>query len=262
MEVIIDLLVKALTDTLFLTGILVVFGGMLGVFGNRIARNFQRGFGRKALMVTGFIGVPIHELSHALAALIFAHRITELKLLQRPDEQGIMGYVRHSYKQNSLYQQAGNFFIGIAPIFGGTLCIIAAMRILLPEAFGRVLVLVSNAPDLGTWKKDAFVSAAKAYFEMLRTIFTADNLKNPCLYLFLFLVVCISAHISLSTADMRGALKGLWVILLLFFILNLLEMQKFVAIVDLTKWNLILCGFLMLSLIFSAITYVISLLFS
>ncbi|MGO0916500.1 hypothetical protein ACTPEM_26060, partial [Clostridioides difficile] len=36
---------------------------------------------------------------------------------------GILGYVSHSYKKDNLYQSIGNFFIGIAPIIGGTIMI-------------------------------------------------------------------------------------------------------------------------------------------
>jgi hypothetical protein len=62
-------------------------------------------------MVTGVVGVPIHELSHATFALIFGHKIKSIKLFQKPDENEVMGYVQHSYNQGSIYQQAGNFFI-------------------------------------------------------------------------------------------------------------------------------------------------------
>lgn len=78
-------------------------------------------FGERAPMLFGWFGVIVHELSHALMAIIFRHKIDRLKILQNPfkaGNDGRMGYVSHAWNPNSHYQQAGNFFIGLAPIFG------------------------------------------------------------------------------------------------------------------------------------------------
>ena len=47
-----------------------------------------------------------------------------------------MGFVEHQYNRNSMYQQVGNFFIGIGPILSGVGSLILAMYlILLPESY-------------------------------------------------------------------------------------------------------------------------------
>ena len=124
MTYIIEVLIRTCIETFYLVGMIVILGLILGVLRNNAIKNFQRSFGLKAVMITGIIGVPIHEISHAILALIFRHRITKVKLIQKPDPSGLMGYVKHSYNPNSLYQRIGNFFIGIAPLFGGGISII------------------------------------------------------------------------------------------------------------------------------------------
>ncbi|MGO0807158.1 hypothetical protein ACTPEF_24675, partial [Clostridioides difficile] len=62
---------------------------------------------------------PPHVISLILCSLTnkllcFPFRPIESK------NDGILGYVSHSYKKDNLYQSIGNFFIGIAPIIGGT----------------------------------------------------------------------------------------------------------------------------------------------
>lgn len=68
-------------------------------------------------------GIYIHEASHAIVCVAFNHKITEFKFLILEANNPTLGYVRHSYNQQSLYQVTGNFFIGIAPLFGGLIAI-------------------------------------------------------------------------------------------------------------------------------------------
>ncbi|MCM0582500.1 hypothetical protein H9L19_03320 [Weissella diestrammenae] len=81
-----------------------------------IMRRNSRLIGGKVYLA--WLGIIVHELSHALIAIVFRHRIQKMVLLQRPDQNGTLGYVQHAYDVKNKYQMLGNFFIGIAPIFG------------------------------------------------------------------------------------------------------------------------------------------------
>lgn len=249
---------QTIVETLYLTGMIILFGLILGILRKNSIKNFQRSFGIKSILITGFIGVPIHEISHAIFCLIFRHKITDIKLYQEPDEDGTMGYVNHSYNPNNAYQQIGNFFIGVAPIFGGIVSIIALMRLIIPNTYnGFVEVSIGNL-QITTLNKNILNEVMVSYCYLVKTIFTFSNFKNPYFYIFLFIAICISSHISLSYADMNNCLNGLSVLLLFVFILNILGVSKYISIFQILKYNIVLTGFLIVALLFSVITFVIS----
>jgi hypothetical protein len=258
MELFNILILKPLIETLYLTGMIILIGLLLGMLRNNSLKNFTRSFGSNAIMITGFIGVPIHELSHAIFALLFGHSITDIKLLQKPDANGTLGYVRHSYNPNSIYQQIGNFFIGIAPIFGGLISLIALMKVLLPHSYAEFIKIAVSNLNIENLNINIIKGIINSYYDLIKTIFTYSNFKNPSFYIFLFLSICVSSHISLSKADINGASKGLSVIFVLIIILNMFGLTSYISIVSLIKYNVALTGFLIVALLFSTITYIIS----
>ena len=88
---------------------------------------------RKGFLATALIGVPIHELSHAIVAIVFRHRILHICFFDFTPEHGRIGYVSHQWNRLSLYQSMGLFFIGIAPLIGAGLVIWGATAVLLPD---------------------------------------------------------------------------------------------------------------------------------
>lgn len=257
--IIIDLFVKTGLETLYFTGAIILAGLLLGFLETQSNRNFQRSLGRNAIMVTGAIGTPIHELSHALTALIFGHKIIDIKLVQRPDQNGVMGYVNHSYNSKNIYHQVGNFFIGIAPIFGGLLVIMVLMGVLIPQVMESFMAVVTQGMAVETLSMASFSGVFTAYLELVKLIFSWENFQNITFYLFLFLAICISSHISLSPADIKGAFKGLVFIFLILLLLNAIGLSQSILSVDVLKYNILVTSFLMIAVIFSLITFGISL---
>lgn len=250
---------RTFVETFYLTGMIILIGLILGVLRNNSIKNFQRSFGSNAVMITGFIGVPIHELSHAIFAVLFGHKITKIKLLQKPDENGVMGYVQHGYNQNSIYQQIGNFFIGIAPIFGGVFSIIALMKFIIPRAYNSFINILFRSLHITVLNKSIIEGIINSYLGLIKVIFSLKNFENPYFYVFLFISICISSHISLSSADIKGASRGLGVIFIILLILNALNLTKYILAIDLIKYNILITGFLMISVILSTITFLVSL---
>ncbi|APC38667.1 metalloprotease family protein [Clostridium estertheticum] len=260
MNTLIDLIIKTCLDTIYMTGMIIFVGFILGFLRNHSIENFQRSFGWKAVATTAIIGVPIHELSHAILCLVFRHKISKLVLLQRKDENGVLGYVNHAYNPNSIYQQTGNFFIGIAPIFGGISAIIALMYIIIPKTYNQFISISMVNINITKINSVSLNGILNSYIDLIKIIFSVTNFSNPYFILFLFLAICISSHISLSSADIKGASKGLIVIFFIVLALNVFGFSKFVMAQGLLKYNIILIGFLIVSLIFSGITYLVSLL--
>jgi len=210
-------------------------------------------------MITGFIGVPIHELSHASAALLFGHKITDIKLFQKPDENGVLGYVHHSYNPRNLYQQVGNFFIGVGPIFGGTFVIIALMRFIIPRSYVEFTDIVIKNLSITTLNRTTIDGILISYGVLIKSIFSLKNFANPYFYIYLFLGICVSSHMSLSYADIKGASRGVYVMFLILLLLNIFSLSKYVVPSNIIKYNILLIGFLILAVMFSLITFFISL---
>lgn len=259
MTFIIKSLIRTCIETAYLTGMVILVGLLFGILRNNSLRNFQRSFGNKALMVTGVIGVPIHELSHAIFAIFFGHKITGIKLLQKPDVNGVMGYVQHSYNKDSIYQQVGNFFIGIAPIFGGTFSIIALMRFIIPQAYNKFISILAKNLNITILNKSTAEAIINSYLGLIKVIFSMKNFQNPYFYIFLFIAICISSHISLSRADIKGAAQGLCFIFLILFVLNATNLSKYILAIDLIKYNIFITGILIIALMLSFVTFLISL---
>lgn len=255
----IELLVRTVVETFYITGMIILIGFLLGILRNSSIRNFQRGFGSKAVMITGFIGVPIHELSHAIFAVIFGHKIVDIKLLQKPDSNGVMGYVNHSYNRNSVYQQAGNFFIGIAPIFGGVVSIILFMRFIIPEAYNKFIHILIKNLYIETLNKNIIEGILVSYGGLIKTVFSLKNFEKPLFYVFLFAAISISSHISLSKADIKGAFNGLSVIFFLLLVLNVFNLSKYILAVNIIRYNVLITGILIVAVFLSIITFLLSL---
>ena len=262
MSFLVNLIIKTSLDTLYLTGMIILVGFILGFLREHSIENFQKSFGWKAVAITAIIGVPIHEISHAIFCFLFGHKITKVVLIQKRDENGVLGYVKHAYNPNSVYQQIGNFFIGTAPIFGGISSIIALMYTIIPKTYNEFITISINNLHITKINYAALNGILNSYIDLIKIIFSIKNFTNPYFILFLFLAICISSHISLSSADIKGASKGLFIIFLIILGLNALGISRFVMAEDILKYNIVLIGFLIVSLIFSSITYLISLLLS
>ena len=123
---------KTFLDLFRLFGNIIIFGFILYLLSYMTRRIFAKTLGAKTeLYITGWIGTPIHELSHALFCIIFNHQINDIKLFTTKSDT--IGYVLHSYDSRSWYQQIGNFFIGVGPIIIGTLIVYFLFLLLAPE---------------------------------------------------------------------------------------------------------------------------------
>lgn len=176
-----------------------------------IAKKACRIIGRNTfLTLFGWLGTIVHESGHALFCLLFGHRITAIKWFDLTGSDGSLGYVKHSYDRNSLYQRIGHFFIGIGPILLGTVVIYHASRYLLgPEVFASIR---DNADSSMQVSKHSFAGLAKSVGHNCLTIFsvimTRNNLTNWKFYAFLYLTFSVGSSITLSPQDIKGALSG------------------------------------------------------
>lgn len=202
-----------------------IFIGLIYLVGfiiSLINRTFYRltGGGMGVCLATGVIGTPIHEISHATMCLVFFHRIEEIKLFQINDENGVLGYVNHSYNRKNLYQVIGNYFIGVAPIVVGALILYLLFSALLPNSasvFQKDLdaFIFLQGGKLNDKTVGYLISVAKGF---LSAVFTVDF--GFTTIVFLIVCLCVSMHMNLSGADIKGSLGALPLLIILLVVFN------------------------------------------
>lgn len=215
--------------------------GLFCLFGVVIAacnKLFYASLGGKSQIVcyaTGFIGTPIHELSHALMCLVFGHKITEIKLFQINSADGVLGYVNHSYNPRNIYQRMGNFFIGIAPVLVGFLILTGLFYLLLPDVFAACVDGVASV----NWS-----GGIGGFFDVLKDLF---GLLFGCFgmwqwWVFVVIGSFIALHMTLSRADWKGATTGIVFFLVIFAVIDII-----VAVVSMDAMNAMTAGILSFS---------------
>jgi hypothetical protein len=202
----------------------LVLGAALHALAGFLERRSNRWLGGAAYLLLGWPGTLVHETGHALFCLLFGHRITGIKLFDFAPRDGTRGHVSHTFDPANPWQQVGNFFIGIAPILFGTLAIVAAARWLLgAEALGRMAEPLPQGGLLrtaGDWLALARHVAAGAG-TALAALLDPHRLLGWRSWLFLYLTFTIGSSISLSGADLKGALSGFVTLLILVVLANL-----------------------------------------
>lgn len=206
-----DIFIAFLLQIAFTIGVIFLLGWLIALCNKVFYSNFGR-FGNIVCYVTGFIGAPIHELSHALFCLIFFHRIREIKLFQISDD-GTMGYVIHSYNRRNMYQRIGNFFIGVAPIL-----VMSGLLFLL--AWGLLPEFIS---DIGAFSRSDTGDAREFFAQIGKVIVSFFSAAVTWQWwVFVLVGLFLALHMTLSGADIRNALGGLLFILVILAIVDVI----------------------------------------
>ena len=226
---IVVILSKTIIDLFRLFGSIIMFGFILYVLSSLTRRIFAKTLGSKTeVYLTGWIGTPIHELSHALFCLIFRHKINDIKLFNTKSDT--IGYVLHSYDSRSWYQQIGNFFIGVGPIIIGTLIVYLLFILLAPELKSNIFKMphvqykqMFNSEILSVLYytvSNIFVYTYNIFINIIKNVITYSSFKSITFWIFLYLSISIASHMELSPADLSHAWKGMIVIFAVSLILN------------------------------------------
>ena len=185
-------------------GTVVMCGLSVRLCAHCFSRLLGHGAGR-IFDVTAAIGTPIHELGHAIMCPLFGHRITKMRLWSPNAEDGMYGYVEHSYSKRNLWARLGNLFIGIGPIVSG-LCIVAlTLSLCFPEPWREYLAAtrayLPASGDLGTLPR-----------QVLRLLVSILHSFGDVWWRSLLgsvVMLSVALHISMSWVDVKSSLGAL-----------------------------------------------------
>jgi len=163
-------------------------------------------FGWKSVLWTGWLGTPIHELSHAFMCWVFRHKIKEIALFEPDQKSGRLGYVVHSFDTRNRFQRIGNFFIGIAPLIGGSITLAILLWMFYPGAARSALEL-TGADAQG----DAIEKSIGITTTIFGNVINFRNIVTPRFWVFIYLVLCVGTHMAPSPSDYKGAWNGVFI---------------------------------------------------
>ena len=259
-----ELLVGFILQMISGAGVILLFGSIIALL-RRAFCSVAGMSGPRILLLTGIVGTPVHELSHALMCIIFGHKITEIKLYQPESTDGTLGYVKHQYNKRNIYHQIGNFFIGVAPVVLGGAVILLLLLLLLPDTYDSVIgemgaIAESSLSDLSIADVFGFI------WTSICTIFSSDTFSDWKGWVFLILALMIASHTEMSAADIKSGAKGLGFIAIMLFIIDLILFFIFPGLFSaltgiLTSFALVLSAFLSISVIFLLIMLFIAIIF-
>jgi hypothetical protein len=205
--------IEALIMTTVFLAPFAVFALLIHFFELITQKRLAERFGWNAVLWTGWLGTPVHELSHVVMCRIFGHRVDEVALFEPDPESGRLGYVRHSYRRENWFDNFGNLFIGIAPLIGGSLVLIGLLWLFFPDAAMTGLKAQSREQELKFLLEEEPASAVfsqtlQLSLQIARELFSIQHLATFRFWLFLYLVLCVGSHMAPSGSDYRGAARG------------------------------------------------------
>lgn len=155
--------------------------------------------GQRAVLVTGWLGVPLHEASHATACILFGHRIRRMVWLSLDSRSDRLGEVQHSYDKRRPLQRIGNPVIALAPLVAGSFAIQASLWLHFRDASPADIGPSDVLPPLALIGQGGQVA-----WHLLRQSADLDLSALGTAYI----VLCIGAHMLPSIADMKSAYPG------------------------------------------------------
>ncbi|MCG6230237.1 hypothetical protein [Vibrio furnissii] len=147
--------------------------------------------------VISLVGVPVHELSHAIVALVFNHRVTKVSLVSFDSRSASLGSVNHQRDRLSMYQNFGMFFIGFAPIVGSAISVYMLAYLISDNAKSLIEIILFNS------------NASPLYERLDVLIAWVSSVRLDCYFCLWFFVSMQICYFGVpSRADFKNSLIG------------------------------------------------------
>ena len=159
--------------------------------------------GWRGVLLTAWLGVPIHELGHLIVAKLLGRRIVAWSLFDPDPASGTLGYVRHAPPRRGLGHSAAGVVVGLAPLFSGGAALVALFAWMLPLDFSVRSPASDVGASLALLVASSLRDAAEAVVIWGEAIWRA---RSGWLPLQAYFCICVVAHMAPSRADFRGLL--------------------------------------------------------
>ena len=168
-------------------------------------------WGWSGLMLTGWLGTPVHEGSHVLACWLFGHRVDRVVWFQPDPASERLGYVQHSYDRRNVFQEIGNLFIALAPLVGGGVATILLLKLFFPDVEFRWPAPSPVEPPARGWATlvASFGDTARMVWDVVCQVAAPARWGEPRFWLFLYLATCLASHAVPSRSDYAATLRGI-----------------------------------------------------
>lgn len=216
--------ISTLTQVFILFGPLLILAILMHFITKQNQKLSFQVLGNKVyLYVFGWLGVSAHELGHAIFAILFGHRIVDMKLFTPKSTNGNLGYVSHSYTQSSIYQTVGNFFIGIGPILFGSIFLYFITYLLFQFSTGDITQVQITAQSFTSL--ESLKVAGQNIWSSLNTyinlVFFSAQSAWWKIVLLVYFLYSIGSSITLSRPDIQSAKSGFLYFILILALFNL-----------------------------------------
>lgn len=210
MQIFFELIRTTIIQLLTLFGLFFILGYTLTTIQRRVNAIYSKTTGWKGILFTAWVGTPIHELGHIVLAKLFGHRLKHVSFFEPNQDTGGLGHVEHAYNPHNIYHQVGNFFIGAAPILGGSLTLLLLLQLFFSNT--QLFTPFSDIPN----------SPIIFFQHVIEFIIRLINIGLPMgwkFWLFIYLSFAVAAHMAPSSIDLKGMWKGfVWIVLLVLLI--------------------------------------------
>ena len=161
--------------------------------------------GKPLLFVSSVLSVPLREAGHALACMLFFHRIEEICLFSLNDPDGELGYIEHSYNPRNPLAQFGNLVYALAPVVLGLFAVLVIFLSCFRGALGPFFEEIALMREGGATLA-AYASTSVSLIVKMFAGGTADVLSKV-IGVMLLMMICLGIHVTPS--DLLDAFWGL-----------------------------------------------------
>ncbi len=236
-------LFKVLTATLLqmfiLLGPLLLLAFLMHFVAGWNERLSYRLLGRRGfLYVFGWLGTAVHELGHAIFAILFGHKINKIVFFDPDPNATSLGYVNHSYNPESIYQNIGNFFIGIGPIIFGSFILYLTTYLLFDISITGLSKLEFSSDSLISLEafRHAGISVWESTITYVNEVLYGPNSSWWKMIILVYVLYSVGSSITLSGPDIRGATQGFLFFLIILFFFNIATLWIGDFTMDAFRW--------------------------